>query len=313
MRELLRARRPWLEATGWALAAIGAASFLHALWQSFLGDGGAAYDLHAYLHAGRHLLEGVPLYGPMEINDPGAFRYPPLFALLAVPLALLPEEPVTWAYRAVGLRLVRYLVGSWRATGVALLFPQLQIELIALNVTLPLAAAARMSLRGPAPRVGTALLPFTATLKVGSALLVPYLWVTRRHRRGAVVAGIGAVGAAAAVHALLDPGSWRDYVASLGQQAGSANDAPYVGDQLLFLVPSTLGDFLLRLALAVALTGLALWRRWDWLAFVAAAIAVPTLWVARLAPLVAVPRLVLEDWRLSREGSAAVAPRATRT
>ena len=92
------------------------------------------------------------------------------------------------------------------------------------------------------------------------------------------------------------------------------NDAPYVGDQLLFLVPSTLGDFLLRLALAAVLVGIAAWRRWDWLAFVAAAIAVPTLWAARLAPLVAMPRLFLEDRRLSRAraGAAVDAPPATR-
>jgi len=250
----------------------------------------------------------------MEINDPGAYRYPPIFALLAVPLALVPEEVVTWTYRAVGVVLVRYLVGSWRATGVALLFPPLQIELIALNVTLPIAAAARMSLRGPRPRLGAGLVPATAALKFGTALLVPYLWLRRPRARRALVAGIGLLGVAAAAHAVIDPGTWGDYIASLGQQAGSVNDAPYVGDQLLFLVPSTLGDFLLRLALAAVLVGIAAWRRWDWLAFVAAAIAVPTLWAARLAPLVAVPRLFLEDRRLSRgrAGAAVDAPPATR-
>ena len=61
------------------------------------------------------------------------------------------------------------------------------------------------------------------------------------------------------------------------------------------LVPSTLGDFVLRFALCAVLAGIAAWRRWSWLAFTAAALAVPTLWVARLAPLVGVPRMWLED------------------
>ena len=64
---------------------------------------------------------------------------------------------------------------------------------------------------------------------------------------------------------------------------------------LLFLVPSTLGDFLLRLALASLLTVIAAVKGWGWLAFAAATLAVPTLWLARLAPLVAVPRLWLEE------------------
>jgi len=36
-------------------------------------------------------------------------------------------------------------------------------------------------------------------------------------------------------------------------------------------------------------------RRLDWLAYVAAALAVPTLWVARLSALVGAPRLWLVD------------------
>lgn len=70
------------------------------------------------------------------------------------------------------------------------------------------------------------------------------------------------------------------------------NDAPYIGDQLLLLVPSTLGDFAVRLGIGAILVTLAVRYRADWLAFTAAAIAVPTLWVARLATLVGVPRLV---------------------
>lgn len=297
MWEVIQRRRSWLEATGWALSVIGFISFGHYVWETILLDGGFAYDLNSYILAGRNVLDGAPLYAPVEINDPGAYRYPPTFAVLAVPLALPPEEIVTWVYRALCLGCVRYLVGSWRGVGWALLVVALQIELISLNVTLPIAAAARMALRGPGGAAGAALIPATAALKYGTALLLPYLWLTRPHLRRPMLLGSGALLAAFALHAVLDVEVWRAYVASLGQQSGTVNDAPYVGEQLLFLVPSTLGDFLLRFAIGAVLVVVAIRYRWDWLAFTAAALAVPTLWLARLAPLVGVPRLWWEARR----------------
>lgn len=313
MEGLLVRRRTWVGAFGWALAVIGFTSFAAFLWQAVQRDGGFAYDLNAYLLAGRNLLDGAPLYAPMEINDPGAYRYPPTFALLIAPMAPLPEHAVTWAYRLACIGCVRYLVGSWRAVGWARLFAPLQIELVALNVTLPIAAVARGALRGPRAGIGAGLIPATAALKYGTALLLPYLWVVRPPLRRPMVIGAVALAGAFAIHALIDPGVWREYLVSLGLQAGSANDAPYVGDQLLFLLPTTLGDFVLRLAVGGVLVAVAVRTRADWLAFTAAAIAVPTLWVARLAALVGAPRLILEDEGVSREGSAAGERGATRT
>ena len=311
VEELLVRRRTWFEAFGLALGAIGFASFAAFLWQAIQRDGGFAYDLNAYLLAGRNLLDGAPLYAPMEINDPGAYRYPPTFALLTTPMAPVPEQAVTWAYRLACIGCVRYLVGSWRAVGWALLFVPLQIELVALNVTLPIAAVARAALRGPREGLGAGLIPATAALKYGTVLLLPYLWVVRPSLRRPMVIGALALAGAFAIHAMLDPRVWREYLASLGQQAGSVNDAPYVGDQLLFLLPTTLGDFLLRLLIGCVLVAVAIRLRADWLAFTAAAIAVPTLWVARLAALAGVPRLFLEE-RISRGGSAAAERGATR-
>ncbi len=59
--------------------------------------------------------------------------------------------------------------------------------------------------------------------------------------------GTAALLVAFAAHAMVDVEVWRSYVASLGQQSRSVNDAPFVGEQLLFLVPTTLG----RLRIAV--------------------------------------------------------------
>lgn len=276
---------------GTPLALLGFGVALVSLADGVARHGGTAYDFSSYYLAGHRLLSGRPLYEPAELNDPGAYRYLPTFAAVMAPVTLLPELAATWLYRFGCALALRYLVGSWRAVGWALLFPPVLIELWSLNVTLPLAAGARWALRGG----GAAAVPVQAALKYGSALLVPYLVLTRPGSRRPMLVGAVAALAVVGVHVALDPTAWRAFLQSLVQQSASTNDAPYIGDQLLFLVPSTLADFLLRVSLAIALVALAAWRRWDWLAFTAVVIAAPTLWLARLAPLVAVPRLFMED------------------
>ncbi len=287
-----------LEAIGWLASAIGFIGFASYAISETTRTGGIGYDLQSYLLAGRHALSGAELYAPVNIGDPGAYRYTPTFAYLVAPLAALPEPVVTWTYRAAGVLCVRYLVGSWRAVGWSLLFPPLAIELMALNMTLPIAALGRLALRRPT--VGGPWLAVAASLKYGSALLIPYIWLRRADSRRAVVIGVAALLGLTAVHVALDPDIWGRFGASLIQQGESTNTAPFVGDQLIRLLPSTFGDFLLRFSLGLALVGIAIWRRWEWLAFTAATLAVPTLWIARLAPLVAVPRLWWED----REGGS---------
>lgn len=233
----------------------------------------------------------------MAINDPGAYRYPPTFALLLAPTTLVPELAATWVYRLACLVCLRYLVGSWRAVGWSLLLPPVWIELTALNVTLPIAAAGRWALRADP---GAALLPAGAALKYGAAFLGPFLWVVRPSSRRPLLIGTGVAVGLMIGHALLDPGAWRAYFGSLLQQASSSDADPNVGAQLLHIVPSTTGDFALRFGLAAVLTVIAVRRRWGWLAYLAATIAVPTLWLARLAPLVAVPRLWSEERREAR-------------
>jgi hypothetical protein len=294
-----RLPRPWIEAALWVLATIGVITFGVYLVDIIALDGGAAYDLHSYILAGRHALDGASLYETVQIGDPGAYRYPPTFAYLAIPLALPPELVVTWIYRGICVLCVRVLVGSWRAVGIALLFWPLQVELVSLNVTLPIAVLARMALRGS--DLGAGSTAATAALKYGTALIAPYLWLRDRARRRALLLGLAVTLVAFGLHAVLRPADWADYLASLVQQSGSANHAPFVGPQLIVLVPSTLGDFVVRFAICAALTGIAIWRGWSWLAFAAAAIAVPTLWVARLAPLVGVPRMWWEDHAAPRD------------
>jgi hypothetical protein len=205
----------------------------------------------------------------------------------------VPELPMTWLYRGAAILCLRYLVGSWRAVGWSLLFPPVLIELLALNVTFPIAAAGRWALRGnPAASLG---IPAASALKYGSVMLAAFLWFRRRETRRFIVVGIVVSLGLLGIHAALDPGVWVAFGRSLAQQAQSINHAPYVGPQLLFLLPSTLADFLLRLGIAAVLAVIAVRKGWGWLAYLAATIAVPTLWLARLAPLVALPRLWWEE------------------
>jgi hypothetical protein len=276
---------------GWLLAAAGVAVATASFLDGWLRDGGAAYDFHSYYLAGQRVIAGEPLYTPVEINDPGAYRYLPTFAIVMAPLTIVPELALTWLYRVVCVLILRYLVGSWKAVGWALLFPPVLIELWSLNLTLPLAAGARWALRGS----GAGAVPAQSVLKYSSVLLVPYLWLTRPTTRRALV--IGAIGACIALglHAVIDPASWSAFASSMVQQSSTENAAPYVGNQLLFIVPSTLVDFAIRFIIGIALVALAVRWRLGWLAFLAVIIAVPTLWLARLAPLVALPKLIAED------------------
>jgi hypothetical protein len=294
--------RAVLRVLGYAAAGAGFLVALLSFADGIQRNGGWAYDFNAYYMAGQRYLTGDPLYARVEINDPGAYRYLPTFAALIAPLTVVPEPILTWLYKAACLLCVRYLVGSWKAVGWALLFPPVLIELWSLNVTLPLAAGGRWALTG----TGTVAIPAQSLVKYGSALLIPYLWFTTRSARRALALGGLVAAAVVAVHVTLDPEARRSFIAAMLQQAETTNDAQYIGDQLLFIVPSTLGDFVLRLGIAAVLVIVATRRRWAWLAFAAITIAVPTMWLARLAPLVGVPRLFMED-RARRE-ALAIAP-----
>ena len=73
-----------------------------------------AYDTNAYWLASRHLLDGDQLYEPAQIWTAGAFKYPPIYAQLVLPIGLVPETIVDWVWRIVGVLCLRYLAGSWK-------------------------------------------------------------------------------------------------------------------------------------------------------------------------------------------------------
>jgi hypothetical protein len=254
-----------------------------------------AYDTNAYWLAAKHILNGDPLYAPALITTGGAYKYPPLFAQLIVPIGMMPELPVDWAWRIGGVMCLRYMCGSWKLAVVAALQWPMLIELDFGNVTLQLGAVALWSLRD---RRAIYLLPWFAGMKFGPALLLPYLWFTRPEWRRTIVVGCAAFAGACLASFAVAPGLWFDYLGTFGWETSSQMSANFV----YALVPNHGGtDFILRFAIAAALTVVAIRWRLDWLAFVAAVATMPIFSLTRLAVLVALWPLCLaagvDRWR----------------
>ncbi|MDQ3937895.1 MAG: DUF2029 domain-containing protein, partial [Chloroflexota bacterium] len=165
-------------------------------------NGGLGYDSYAYWLAGRNVLEGQPLYWLHDEGALGAYRYPPLFAQLWAPFALLPALVFSWAWRIVCLLSLRYLAGSWRNVGLWLLVPFTLTELSIANVTFPVAAMTVMALNGRGWMASWA-----GAVKFGPLLLLPYLWFARPSMRRSLVLGVIMVGASCAVSFTLAPDS----------------------------------------------------------------------------------------------------------
>jgi hypothetical protein len=254
-----------------------------------------AYDTYAYWLAARHVLNGEPLYSPALIWTMGAFKYPPIFAQLVVPIGLVPQALIDWPWRIVGVLCVRYMCGSWKLTvlagGLFVVFDELSLG----NVTLQMGAVALWSLRD---RRAAYLLPWFAGMKFGPALLLPYLWATRPETRRPIVMGCTVFAGACLASFAIAPGLWSDYLGTFGWEAASEMQANYV----YAIVPDHGGlDFAIRLAIAVVATLVAIRWRLDWLAFIAATATMPIFSLTRLAVLVTLWPLCLrglvDQWR----------------
>src|SRR5664280_1254273 len=70
-----------------------------------------SYGTNAYGLAARHLLDGDELYAQAQIWTAGAYKYPPIYAQLMLPIGLVPEGIVDWIWRIVGVLCLRYLAG----------------------------------------------------------------------------------------------------------------------------------------------------------------------------------------------------------
>jgi hypothetical protein len=92
------ARGRWFRLAAFAAAAVGGLFGAAMLWYQLTYHQFA--DVQAYYDAATRLNEGEPLYPPaQDVNQNTAYFYPPLFAILFRPLALLPFPVATaiWA------------------------------------------------------------------------------------------------------------------------------------------------------------------------------------------------------------------------
>jgi alpha-1,2-mannosyltransferase len=186
---------------------VGSALALYAL---VLVQGGLYHqDLDAYLAAGRAVWQGQPLYAPFlhhPFPDPAlrpAYIYPPVFALLVAPLALLPSAAanVVWlligqaalaASLVVTLRWLR--PSAWAVTAIVcatVTFYPLWIDAVQGQANLLVLLLMTTGIAGIVqgkPRYGAAL-GMGAALKLSPLILLAWLLLDRRIREAAWMLG----------------------------------------------------------------------------------------------------------------------------
>jgi hypothetical protein len=265
----------------------------------YVDAGGAAgWDAASTWLAGVHLRAGEPVYAIGPNPGIGQIYYPPIFVQLAAPLSFLPWPAFSALARLAEFLALRGVTGSWRATGVWLLFLPVVMEINIANVVLLAALGTSLALRG---RPG--FLPLAALPKLAPILALPATWqLAPNGRRTLLVVGT-AVAIAVGVSFALDPGLWSAWVDAV-RRLREYGDA---GTQQGFD-----SGFFPRLGLALALAGLSAWRGWPiprTTAFIATLVGLPALRDASFAMLAGVPLLLRVD--LDSRGATAAGPART--
>lgn len=279
-------------------AALGLALLYGALilYQS-AGAGTLGFDFRAYDLAVDRLLAGQSMYDPDAVATGGfgLFFYPPPFALLILPVALLPTELAVWAWTL--------LLVAASAAGIALLPVSTRtrwIVLLLAALSWPLLYAIKLGQVGPMllllygigwrwmgrPWPLGVSMGIGTIIKLQPALLIGWAAVTGR-RRAALIA-LGVVATLAVVGTLVaGPQSWLDEASLLGRVSRPIDTpASYGLGRLAFEAGLGADTALLvhwaNLALVVAVTTLAVWRGSAVASFLAVAVASqfvsPVLW-----------------------------------
>ncbi|HXG41012.1 MAG TPA: glycosyltransferase family 87 protein [Candidatus Limnocylindrales bacterium] len=179
------------------------------------------YDFRAYEGAAERLLAGRPLYDP-AVDVAGGFAiylYPPPFALLAVPFAVLPEPAGLWTWLALSFG--AFLLGAWllpvdrTIRWLVVLLAALQwpfvysLKLGQVGPVLFLALAAGWRWLDRPSGLGASIAAGTI-VKLQPALLLAWAVSTRRWRATAVALGLLVLASAAAT-ILTGLGTWLEY------------------------------------------------------------------------------------------------------
>lgn len=285
------------------------------------------YDLSAYWIAGRHVVDGQPIYSAAQLAGPYSpqaqflYLYPPFLAVAAAPVTAIlgvDYRIANWAWAATGLLIVvaaaigiarREGIGSrgdrWLIVAAALAFPPIVGELVMGNVhliLLGLLTGAWLAVRR-GNRLGEAsagiLIGVAVLIKVFPAVLV--LWfLFRRRWTAAIVAVVTIVALAVATVPVIGLQPWLDYpqvLINLGAPADTRDTlAPSVW--LAGLLPSAVARTVI-LATVVLVVGWTALHRAEVVSFalgmVCSVLAAPALYHHYLAVLV-LPLLVAFRW-----------------
>jgi len=203
----------------------------------------------------------------------GAFNYAPPIAALFGLAGMLDWHTFLWLWLAVLVGTVVWLGGRGVRVLWLLAFPPVALELYHGNVHLLVAAAIALGYRHPWTWAFVLLTKVTP----GIALL----WFAVRREWRSLAIAVGATAVVAGVSFLFYPGAWTDWIRFLAS-------TPEGGSVAQFQIPVPLW---LRLPAAAILVAWGARTDRHWTVPVAAALALPVLWVSGMAILGAIGRL----------------------
>ena len=209
------------------------------------------YDVSFYWLAARHLLEGVSLYDPVQLSGTyvpqggGLYLYPPLLAVLFLPLAaMFPAGygSVAWIWAGAGaailLAAVSWLVAAERIASdrrgtllilaAVLAFPPVVGELVLGNVHLELLGLFTLAWwgvrrgDGRGQAVAGLAIAVAGLIKVLPFLMLAWFVATRRWRAAAWTVG-GALVLAAATVPVTGLQPWLDYPTVIANHGAPAD------------------------------------------------------------------------------------------
>lgn len=173
---------------------------LVALFASAIRDDVVAFDFRPFYAAAGAVLHGETPYPPPHdrlIASSGAYVYPPLPALGAIPLRVLPLEAaglVVMVALAVAALAIPFVLGvrDWRCYGIVFLWPPVLSAIQTGNVTLLLGLCAALAWRLRDRAAGSAYVGVTLALKFVLWPLVVWLAVAHRLRTAVLACAVGA-------------------------------------------------------------------------------------------------------------------------